>query len=119
MELADLWRGRLSLRRIRVLIDHLPVDSRTAAALAGHADHPLAGWPLTDLLLGRMTDELATFRWQWESSHLDPKKQRPRTQPESVLPDLASSSTTTQDVQVVSPHRLGAFVNETGGPDGN
>lgn len=43
----DLWRGRLSLRRLSVLVAHLPVGS---AVWALSADVPY-GWTLTDTLL--------------------------------------------------------------------
>ncbi|MGW5876709.1 hypothetical protein ACWFMI_09210 [Nocardiopsis terrae] len=44
IELADLWRGRLSLRRLAVLVRHLPPDSATAVAAGGD------GWTLTHYL---------------------------------------------------------------------
>ncbi|RKS07578.1 hypothetical protein DFP74_3256 [Nocardiopsis sp. Huas11] len=48
IELADLWRGRLSLRRLAVLIRHLPVDSATMTALGGD------GWTLSHYLQADM-----------------------------------------------------------------
>lgn len=115
VDLGDLWRGQLSLRRLRVLASHLPPDSATAQAVSGNDDGPLTGWALTDVLLGRVADELALLRWQWESAHLDTKKSRPRKQPPSVLPDLSGAPTAPTDtdrVPVVSPHRLGAFLDD-------
>lgn len=43
----DLWRGQLSLRRLSVLVAHLPVGS---AVWSLSADVPY-GWTLTDTLL--------------------------------------------------------------------
>lgn len=112
VDLCDLWRGLLSPRRLRVLIQHLPVDSPSARALA-EVDGPLAYWSLTDALLGRATDELALLRWQWESAHLA-KHQRPRKQPPSVLPELRKRphGTDADVIPLVSPHRLGTFIHE-------
>lgn len=114
VDLCGLWRGDLSLRRVRVLLQHLPVDSPGARALA-EVDGPLASWPLHDALLGRLVDELAALRWQWESAHLA-KNQRPRQQPEQVLPTRERGKAPTgKDADVlplVSPHRLGDFIND-------
>lgn len=117
VNLVDLWRGTLSLRRVRVLLDHLPVDSASARVLAD-VDGPLASWTLHEALLGRVADELALLRWQWESAHLG-KNQRPRKQPPSVLPEAPRTprpAGKAEDVPVVSPHRLGDFINEEEGP---
>lgn len=114
VDLTDLWRGRLSLRRLRVLVDHLPPDSATAYAVVDEEGQDLSalrGWRLTDVLLARLADELAIYRWQWESAHLD-KKARPRQQPPSVLPEVKTKRPDRESVPVVSPHRLGSFVNE-------
>lgn len=51
----DLWRGRLSLRKLAVLIAHLPVGS---AVWALSADVPY-GWTLTDTLLADIFHILA------------------------------------------------------------
>jgi len=117
VRLTDLWRGHLTLRELRVLLEHLPADSLTARAISGTDAGALAGWTLTDALLGRLLDEVAAHRWQWESVHT--KKGRPtRKAPGSVLPEPEHRDTTpSQDAQViplVSPHRLGEFVNEIG-----
>lgn len=108
MQLVDLWRGQLTLRRLHVLIEHLPPESATARA---QIDGPLASWSLTDALLGRLVDELSAYRWQWESAHIDPKKTRMRSQPESVLP-RAESSSDADVIPIVSPHKLGGYINE-------
>lgn len=44
MDLRDLWRGHLSLRRLRVLVEHLPADSALASVIG-------SGWTVRDFLL--------------------------------------------------------------------
>jgi hypothetical protein len=117
VRLTDLWRGELTLRELRVLLEYLPDDSATARAISGAATGPLAGWTLTDALLGRLVDEVAAHRWQWESVHT--KKGRPsRKAPASVLPELRPprepSGPDAEVIPLVSPHRLGNFVHDTG-----
>ncbi len=110
VDLVDLWRGTLSLRRVRVLLDHLPPDCATAYALAGDELGHLRGWTLTQLLAGRLVDELTAYRWQWESAHIDPKKARPRKAPESVLPRPIEEP---KVIPLVRPSQRGGFVNDT------
>ncbi|MFF1820397.1 hypothetical protein ACFVWG_24035 [Kribbella sp. NPDC058245] len=104
--LTGVWTGQLSLRRLRVLLEHLPADSATAAALAGIDGGPLAGWTLNDALLGRLVDELSQYRWQWEMAHQSKGDRRPA--PESVLPQPTHVPVS---APVVSPHQLGGFIN--------
>lgn len=114
VDLADLWRGQLTLRRLKILIQGLPTDCRTAYALADAEGDPgpLASWRLGDVLLGRLADELALLRWQWECAHIDQKKHRPRERPPSVLPEWKPQEAQ-NETPLVSPHRLGGFVNDT------
>lgn len=55
VDLADLWRGRLSLRKISVLVTHLPPGS---AVWATESDLDY-GWTLTDILLSDVFHALA------------------------------------------------------------
>lgn len=106
VDLSGLWRGELTLRRVAVLLAHLPPDCASARAVAGTTGQQLTGWSFTNLLLGRLIDELAILRWQWESAHLD-KRHRPRPQPPTVLPELTERDTPA----LLSPHELGPFIN--------
>lgn len=110
--LTDLWTGRLSLRRLRVLLNHLPPDCATAYAVTGYDSGPLRGWALSDVLLGRVLDELSAYRWQWETAHQT--KGTRRRPPESVLPRPRPQDST---APVVSPHELGGFMSDLGGED--
>lgn len=100
------------MRKLRVLVERLPVDSATMRAFAD-IDSQLALWKLSDILIGRLVDETTLLRWQWESAHLA-KGQRPRRQPSSVLPDVTSriSSSSADVIPLVSPHRLGGFIED-------
>lgn len=104
--LTGVWTGQLTLRRLRVLLEGLPPDSSTAYALAGVEQGPLAGWKLSDALLGRLVDELAAYRWQWETAHQDKRKHR--EPPRSVLPTGTAEQA---PAPLVSPHALGGFIN--------
>lgn len=111
VELCALWRGELTLRRVRVLIEYLPVDSLTARRIANVDRRELDGWSLTNLLLSRVADELSAFRWQWETTHLG-KRQRARKQPQSVLPEPVDEQKNADVIPLVSPHKLGAFIHD-------
>lgn len=119
-DLCDLWRGRMTLRKLTVLMNGLPPESATVRALAG-VTGPLAGWTLAEVLAGRLVDEVAWLRWEWESAHRDAKAGKHRDQPPSVFPRAerpgtkASEVAHRDDIPIVSPHRLGGFVN--GGDD--
>jgi hypothetical protein len=47
VDLRDLWRGGLSLRRLSILVENMPADSSVWAVLNGVE----RGWTLTDFLL--------------------------------------------------------------------
>lgn len=123
VDVLDLWRGKLSLRKLRVLLTYLPADSLAARQIAGFDDE-LSQWSLGDVLLARVSDELALFRWEWESAHLA-KGQRARKQPDSVLPqrrsgtNLASPARDADVIPLVSPHSLGSFIHDDGSEHGD
>ena len=115
VDLTDLWRGKLTLRQVRVFVEGLPIDSHTVYALAGMEG--LTGWRLSDLLVGRMVDELAAFRWQWETAHRE--RGAARRAPGTVLPDpgphrpvlgASQGQESARVIPLVSAHRLGGFV---------
>jgi hypothetical protein len=60
VDLTDLYRGRLSPRRVAVLVAALPADASTVEAV--HGDQ--ARWTLTDHLLASVFDALAVISWQ-------------------------------------------------------
>ncbi|MFC8099438.1 hypothetical protein [Streptomyces sp. NPDC057363] len=61
VDLLDLWRGRLSLRRVGVLVDSLMKKSGRSALLMAMDER--ASWPESTYLLARVSDalELSNF----------------------------------------------------------
>ncbi|MEU6990654.1 hypothetical protein ABZ953_08365 [Streptomyces sp. NPDC046465] len=81
MDLLDWHRGRLSSRRLAVLIRHLPRDGAVARETEGEA----AEWSVTDYLLAHVVDQLADANWMFaavnqdeDADPLDPPKPLPR-----------------------------------------
>ena len=80
VDLLDYYRGKLSPRRLRVLVQHLPRESALVRALHGDA----AEWGLAEHLLAGAVDEIAVGNWLFVSAnsdeHADPPE-RPRPVP--------------------------------------
>ncbi|MFI9381467.1 hypothetical protein [Kutzneria sp. NPDC052558] len=75
MDLLDHYRGTLSARRLRVLVQHLPADSNLVRALHGEQ----AGWGLTDHLLATVVDQLAVANWLFVCANNDGDRPDPPT----------------------------------------
>ncbi|WP_434595000.1 hypothetical protein [Streptomyces sp. A5-4] len=67
MDLLDWHRGRLSSRRLAVLLKHLPRDSAVARDLHGET----AEWSVTDYLLATAVDQLAESNWMFATVNQD------------------------------------------------
>lgn len=67
VDLLDWHRGRLSSRRLAVLVRHLPRDSVTLRELHGEA----ADWSVTDHLLASVVDQLAEANWMFATVNQD------------------------------------------------
>ncbi|MEC4016405.1 hypothetical protein [Streptomyces sp. H27-D2] len=67
MDLLDWHRGRLSSRRLSVLVAHLPPDSATLHELHGDS----ADWSVTDHLLAAVVDHLAEANWMFATVNRD------------------------------------------------
>ncbi|MFF9868495.1 hypothetical protein ACF1G0_24355 [Streptomyces sp. NPDC013953] len=67
MDLLDWHRGRLSSRRLAVLVRHMPRDSALARALHGEA----AEWGVSDYLLAAAVDHLAESNWMFATVNQD------------------------------------------------
>nr|WP_234439054.1 DUF5361 domain-containing protein [Streptomyces sp. NRRL B-3229] len=79
VDLLDWHRGRLSSRRLRVLVEHLPSDSSFARAVHGEQ----AEWTVTDHLLAAVVDHLAVANWMFATVHRD-EDTEPAEYPEAV-----------------------------------
>ncbi|MFF3750099.1 hypothetical protein ACFYYH_06495 [Streptomyces sp. NPDC002018] len=66
-DLLDWHRGRLSSRRVAVLVRHLPRESALARDLHGEA----ADWSVTDHLLAHAVDRLAEANWMFAAVNRD------------------------------------------------
>lgn len=67
MDLLDWYREKLSSRRLKVLIEHLPRDSSFAKSLHGEE----AEWHLSDHLLAAVVDHLAVSNWMFATVNRD------------------------------------------------
>lgn len=80
MDLLDRHRGRLSSRRLAVLVRHLPRDSAVHRELYGEA----ADWAVTDHLLAAAVDHLAAANWMFARVNSD--EDADATEPPAPLP---------------------------------
>ncbi|MEU6222742.1 hypothetical protein [Streptomyces sp. NPDC047042] len=67
MDLLDWHRGRLSSRRLTVLVKHLPRDCALNRELHGEA----AEWSIAEHLLAATVDHLAAANWMFASVNRD------------------------------------------------
>ncbi|WP_200303748.1 hypothetical protein [Streptomyces adelaidensis] len=67
MDLLDWHRGRLTSRRLAVLVKHLPRDSATLQELHGEASR----WSVTDYLLASVVDQLSEANWMFATVNRD------------------------------------------------
>ncbi len=65
VDLLDYYRGKLSARRLRVLISHLPRQ----AALVRELHQEDSEWGLTEHLLAAVVDHLAVGNWLFASAN--------------------------------------------------
>ncbi|MCC8335825.1 hypothetical protein LMJ38_07725 [Streptomyces sp. R1] len=73
MDLLDWHRGRLSSRRLAVLVKHMPRDSVVNRELHGDG----AEWTVTDYLLAAAVDHLAAANWMFASVNTDEDSEPP------------------------------------------
>ncbi|MEU6957407.1 hypothetical protein [Streptomyces sp. NPDC045714] len=73
MDLLDWHRGRLTSRRLAVLVKHMPRDSAVAQELHGEASE----WNVSDYLLAAAVDHLAAANWMFASVNTDEDAEQP------------------------------------------
>ncbi len=66
-QLPEWYAGRMSLRRLWVLVSNLPSDSATNEALSGGRE--VAAWTITVELLAQAVDRLAVIDYHYSSAH--------------------------------------------------
>ncbi|WP_199745348.1 hypothetical protein [Amycolatopsis sp. WAC 04182] len=101
MDLLDYYRGRLSPRRLRVLIRHLPRESALVRAL--HGD--VAGWGIAEHLLAGAVDELAVGNWLFVTANSDENAERPERPRPVPRPGVEEE----EEVVATTPEQLAAF----------
>lgn len=84
MDLLDLWRGALSWRRLRVLIDMLP-----PASAYWRARHGAGDWTVTEYMLADLFDVSAAANWQRAG---DPKARKPKAYPRPGVQEAKESA---------------------------
>ncbi|MDG4857693.1 hypothetical protein P8605_05905 [Streptomyces sp. T-3] len=105
----DWHRGRLSSRRLAVLIRHLPRD----CAVVRETEGEIADWSVTDYLLAHAVDQLAEANWMFAMVNQDEDSDplefpKPIPRPNSTGSDQAASE---PDVEIANPsaQELAAF----------
>ncbi|MBB5940079.1 hypothetical protein [Streptomyces zagrosensis] len=106
MDLLDWHRGRLTSRRLAVLVKHLPRDSATLHEIHGDA----AGWSVTDYLLAAAVDHLAESNWMFatvnrdeDSEPLDYPQPTPRPGDESAAAEAPPAETPVAETASQNP----------------
>ncbi|NEA50898.1 hypothetical protein [Streptomyces sp. SID10815] len=100
MDLLDWHRGRLTSRRLAVLVRHLPRDSVTLRALHGEA----ADWSVAEYLLAAAVDQLAEANWMFATVNRD-EDAEPLEYPEPVpRPGTAAGASGAADAADAARH---------------
>lgn len=71
IDLGDLVTGRLTWRRLGVLVQQLPADSATVRARIG----PSAAWTTSEHLLALIADRLGIANWQRQGKRTSKRPQ--------------------------------------------
>lgn len=74
---AEFWRGEISLRKLRVMVEGLPPDGATARAASGHH------WRHLEFMVAHLLDETARLRVDFGNANRE-EKAPAREYPEPV-----------------------------------
>ena len=102
VDLLDYHRGRLSTRRLRVLIQHLPRDAALVRKLHGED----VEWGLTEHLLATVVDHLADGNWLFASAHTSENADPPQRPEPLPRPGVAGGQSS---MPSASPEEIAAF----------
>jgi hypothetical protein len=87
---AEYWRGEITLRKLRVLVEGLPPNGALARAAAGHH------WQHSDYLLADLVDTMARLVTDFRNANRA-EKTPPQPYPDPVWrPEKASAKKTRQ-----------------------
>lgn len=106
VDLLDRHRGRLSARRLRVLIEHLPRGAALVRAM--HGDE--VEWGLSEHLLAAVADQLAIGNWLFASANTPEHA----TQPERPTPIPRPGLEEPEADEPATPEQLAAFFGTAG-----
>ncbi|PPK63527.1 hypothetical protein V5P93_000418 [Actinokineospora auranticolor] len=84
VDLADLWHGTLTPRRVLWLIEHLPEDSAAVAALRGGSEH--RAWTATTHLLATVVDAVQLGTWTTVAANSRRRPRPPAPMPRPTQP---------------------------------
>lgn len=106
VDLLDWHRGRLTSRRLAVLIEHMPADSSLLQELHGEE----ASWKVTDYLLAAAVDHLAAANWMFATVNTDEDGEPPeRPMPVPRPGDTAIAEEPADAPRAPSPGDLARF----------
>jgi hypothetical protein len=99
LDVAEVWRDRMSLRRLAVLLEHLPPESATVTALRGElpaaererrarqADPEAGRWSQQELLLASIGDSLRRLEYYFLRVNGATRLDKPQPMPRPGVPD--------------------------------
>lgn len=102
---AAYWRGEITLRWLRVMVEGLPPDGATARATNGHA------WQTSDYAAADSRDLLALLLTAFLNANRDPQKQQalpwpePGWRPGDPLPEDAAAQTEQDRAQAKAAYK--------------
>lgn len=100
LDLLDLFRpGRLSWRKLDVLLKHLPTDSAAARAIAGTERDP---WGTSEHLLATAVDLLAVQAWMFAKAN----SKRFNVRAPKPLPRPNDERQAKRDIPTIRPSQL-------------
>ncbi|MET8056215.1 hypothetical protein ACWECC_02245 [Streptomyces microflavus] len=105
MDLLDWHRGRLTSRRLAVLVKHMPRDSAVAQELHGEASE----WTVSDYLLAAAVDHLAAANWMFASVNTDEDDEPPEAPVPVPRPGDEAVDAPPEEPEPLSPSDLARF----------
>ena len=108
VDLLDLYRGRLSMRRLSVLLRALPREAATVQAL-----DPALTWGVAEYLAANTVDTLQALLWTYLAAHRG-KGQTPPPRPERT-PRPGDAPEVEERGKMSDKHEVRAFFQRLGG----